>query len=151
MIKLRFRSLKGRCTSLNEVFFIIRAEEGRSVMLDTPITEGSALVTMKPNSTLPNNNYGISEVSRLPINKNGIHVGNSMESHNHLVEGMEIDMHNLDNGMVKPILLNLKENSQPKISASNDSNVSILNREEIERLCSLLTSMDKPTTSWSLS
>ena len=72
MIKLRFRSLKGRCTSLNEVFFIIRAEEGRSVMLDTPITEGSALVTMKPNSTLPNNNYGISEVSRLPINKNGL-------------------------------------------------------------------------------
>ena len=76
---------------------------------------------------------------------------NSMESHTYLVEGMEIDMHNLDNGMVKPILLNLKENSQPKISASNDSNVSILNREEIERLCSLLTSMDKPTTSWSLS
>ena len=59
---------------------------------------------------------------------------NSMESHTYLVEGMEIDMHNLDNGMVKPILLNLKENSQPKISASNDSNVSILNREEIERL-----------------
>ena len=35
-------------------------------------------------------------------------IRNSMESYNHLVKGMKIDMHNLDNGMVKPILLNLK-------------------------------------------
>ena len=34
--------------------------------------------------------------------------GNSRESCNHLVEEMEIDKHNLDNGMVKPILVNLK-------------------------------------------
>ena len=44
-------------------------------------------------------------------------VGNPMESHNHLVEEMEINMHNLDSGMVKPILPNLKripnQKSQP--------------------------------------
>ena len=58
---------------LNEVFSIIRAEEGRrSVMLDTPTTEGSALVTMKPNSTPPNNNYGGSEVFRSPVNKDAL-------------------------------------------------------------------------------
>ena len=58
---------------LNEVFSIIRAEEGRrSVMLDTPTTEGSALVTMKPNSTLPNNNYGGSEVFRSPVDKDAL-------------------------------------------------------------------------------
>ena len=41
-------------------------------MLDTPTTESSAPVTMKPNSTLPNNNYGGSEVSKSPVNKDGL-------------------------------------------------------------------------------
>ena len=43
---------------LNEIFSIIRAEEGRmSIMLNTPTIEGSNLVTMKMNSTLLNSNY----------------------------------------------------------------------------------------------
>ena len=57
---------------LNEVFSIIRAKGGRSVILHTPTTEGSALVPMKPNSRLLNNNYGGSQVSRSPINKDGL-------------------------------------------------------------------------------
>ena len=39
---------------------------------------------------------------------------NSMESHTYLVEGMEIDRQNLDSGVVKPILLNLKRISNQK-------------------------------------
>ena len=70
-----------------------------------------------------------------------------MERCNHLVGGMEIDMHNLDNRNGQAHIAQSKENSHPKISASDDSNVGRLNREEIERLCSLLTSMDKPTAS----
>ena len=41
-------------------------------MLDTLTTEGSTLVTMKPNCTLPNNNYGRSEVSGSLVNKDGL-------------------------------------------------------------------------------
>ena len=74
-------------------------------------------------------------------------VKNYMESCNHLVGGMEIDLHNLDNRNGQAHIAQSKENSQPKTSASDDSNVGRLNREEIERLCSLLTSMDKPTAS----
>ena len=33
-------------------------------------------------------------------------VGNFMKSCNHLVEGMEFDMHNMDSGVVKPIFVN---------------------------------------------
>ena len=64
---------KEDCPPLNEVFSIIRTkEERRSVMLDTPTTEDSALVTIRPNSILSNNNYRGSEVSRSPINKDGL-------------------------------------------------------------------------------
>lgn len=41
-------------------------------MLDTSTTEGSTLVTMKPNTTRSNNNYGESEVSRSLVNKDGL-------------------------------------------------------------------------------
>ena len=41
-------------------------------MFDTPTIEGLALVTMKPNSILPNNNYRGSAVSRSPINKDDL-------------------------------------------------------------------------------
>lgn len=63
--------------SLNEVFYLIQAEEGRrNVMLDSPTSEGSALVaTMKPSS----NNYGSSEQNqdnkesyKSPINKDDL-------------------------------------------------------------------------------
>ena len=43
-----------------------------------------------------------------------------------------------------------KENSQLEISAFNDLDVGRLNREEIERLHGILTSMGKSTTSCSL-
>ena len=56
---------------LNEVFSIIRVAK-RSVMLNTPTMEDSTLITMKPNSTLPNSNYGGSEVFRSLINKDGL-------------------------------------------------------------------------------
>ena len=41
-------------------------------MLNTPTMEDSTLITMKPNSTLPNSNYGGSEVFRSLINKDGL-------------------------------------------------------------------------------
>ncbi|KAL6319987.1 hypothetical protein AAG906_037064 [Vitis piasezkii] len=101
---------------LNEVFSIIRAEEGRrSVMLDTPTTEGSALEVKCSDHQSTKMPCGMSNVKNRGIPKRP--VGNPMESHNHLVEEMEINMHNLDSGMVKPILPNLKripnQKSQP--------------------------------------
>ena len=58
---------------LNEVFSIIRAEEGkRSVMLDTPTTEGLARHYEAKLHTAIQQLYGGSEVSRSLVNKDGL-------------------------------------------------------------------------------
>ncbi|RVW96813.1 hypothetical protein CK203_026089 [Vitis vinifera] len=129
-------------------------------MLDTPTTESSAPVTMKPNSTLPNNNYGGSEGPNHQSTKMGYGVSIAKKPR-HTKEtcqklhgkmqsfgrGMEIDMHNLDNRNGQAHIAQSKENSQPKSQLLMIQMLVRLNREEIERLCSLLTSMDKPTAS----
>ena len=65
---------KEEVPSLSEVFSIIRAEEGmRSVMLDSPAIEGSALaVTKKPSSNNfggPKQNQDCKETYKSPTNK----------------------------------------------------------------------------------
>ena len=90
-------------------------------MLKTPTTESSALVIW---SQTPHYQTTIMEKVKCPEHQStkmacGLSIAknwgilrklakNSMESHNQLVERMENDTHNLNRGVVKPILLNLK-------------------------------------------
>ena len=131
-------------------------------MFDTPTIEGLALVTMKPNSILPNNNYRGSAVSRSPINKDDLWCV-FCKTPRHTKEicwklhgkpqsfgrGYGNQYAQFEQRNHQTHIAQSNEISQPEILASNDSNVGRLHREEIERLYSILTSMDKPTTSYS--
>ncbi|KAG6735946.1 hypothetical protein POTOM_061371 [Populus tomentosa] len=126
--------------SLNEVFSVIRAEEGRrTVMLEVPNTEGSAMMIT--------NSRNLSDASR---NKNDAMNGYTKETcwklHGKPPKMGHNGGHKWNHSRGYAHLTNSEETAHE----SSTPEVRGFNKEEIERLRTLLNTMEKPSGSCSL-